>query len=203
MNRQGVTTTQKGCCSACDKPIVGQVITALGRTWHPEHFTCSHCCSELGTRNFFERDGNPYCEPDYHNLFSPRCAYCNGAILDVRFEQITIEIEWKKIELIGLFHLFFFSVIYRNVWLLWTRHGTPSISSALNAANNSAKMASMNVTANHTAVTITSICLHQSVPVVTVPSWKITSQHWTRNGMLNASFAGWVIFSLNFSDKFS
>lgn len=21
-------------------------------------------------------------EPDYHNLFSPRCAYCNGAILD-------------------------------------------------------------------------------------------------------------------------
>ncbi|XP_031629609.1 paxillin isoform X4 [Contarinia nasturtii] len=82
MNRQGVTTTQKGCCSACDKPIVGQVITALGRTWHPEHFTCSHCCQELGTRNFFERDGQPYCEPDYHNLFSPRCAYCNGAILD-------------------------------------------------------------------------------------------------------------------------
>lgn len=84
MNRQGVTTTQKGCCNACDKPIVGQVITALGKTWHPEHFTCNHCNQELGTRNFFERDGYPYCEPDYHNLFSPRCAYCNGAILDVQ-----------------------------------------------------------------------------------------------------------------------
>lgn len=84
MSRQGVTTTQKGCCSACDKPIVGQVITALGKTWHPEHFTCTHCSQELGTRNFFERDGHPYCEPDYHNLFSPRCAYCNGPILDVR-----------------------------------------------------------------------------------------------------------------------
>lgn len=83
MSRQGVTTTQKGCCNACDKPIVGQVITALGKTWHPEHFTCNHCNQELGTRNFFERDGHPYCEPDYHNLFSPRCAYCNGAILDV------------------------------------------------------------------------------------------------------------------------
>ncbi|XP_046390581.1 paxillin isoform X1 [Ischnura elegans] len=82
MSRQGVNTTQKGCCSACDKPIVGQVITALGKTWHPEHFTCNHCNSELGTRNFFERDGVPYCEPDYHNLFSPRCAYCNGPILD-------------------------------------------------------------------------------------------------------------------------
>ncbi|XP_077293254.1 leupaxin-like isoform X3 [Arctopsyche grandis] len=82
MSRQGVTTAQKGCCGACDKPIVGQVITALGRTWHPEHFTCAHCTQELGTRNFFERDGRPYCEPDYHNLFSPRCAYCNGPILD-------------------------------------------------------------------------------------------------------------------------
>lgn len=25
MSRQGVNTTQKGCCNACDKPIVGQV----------------------------------------------------------------------------------------------------------------------------------------------------------------------------------
>ncbi|CAO1368440.1 unnamed protein product [Diamesa hyperborea] len=82
MSRQGVNTMQKGCCNACDKPIVGQVITALGKTWHPEHFTCNHCNQELGTRNFFERDGNPYCEADYHNLFSPRCAYCNGPILD-------------------------------------------------------------------------------------------------------------------------
>ncbi|CAG9860622.1 unnamed protein product [Phyllotreta striolata] len=82
MSRQGVNTSQKGCCNACDKPIVGQVITALGKTWHPEHFTCAHCSQELGTRNFFEREGKPYCEPDYHNLFSPRCAYCNGPILD-------------------------------------------------------------------------------------------------------------------------
>ncbi|XP_030377365.1 paxillin isoform X2 [Scaptodrosophila lebanonensis] len=82
MSRQGVNTVQKGCCNACEKPIVGQVITALGKTWHPEHFTCNHCNQELGTRNFFEREGFPYCEPDYHNLFSPRCAYCNGAILD-------------------------------------------------------------------------------------------------------------------------
>ncbi|XP_033230185.1 paxillin isoform X7 [Belonocnema kinseyi] len=82
MSRQGVNTTQKGCCNACEKPIVGQVITALGKTWHPEHFTCTHCNQELGTRNFFEREGHPYCEPDYHNLFSPRCNYCNGPILD-------------------------------------------------------------------------------------------------------------------------
>ena len=56
---------------------------------------------ELGTQNFFEREGRPYCEQDYHGLFSPRsassssspisswssssyprCGYCQGPILD-------------------------------------------------------------------------------------------------------------------------
>jgi paxillin len=73
---------QKGCCHACNKPIVGQVVTALGKTWHMEHFTCTHCNRELATQNFFDRDGKPYCEADYHELFSPRCAYCNKPILD-------------------------------------------------------------------------------------------------------------------------
>ena len=82
MNKQGIKTKQKGVCGACDKPIVGQVITALGRTWHPEHFTCSQCNQELGTQNFFERESKPYCEHCYHSLFSPRCGYCQGAILD-------------------------------------------------------------------------------------------------------------------------
>jgi hypothetical protein len=36
MDKQGIRVTQKGTCFACQKPIVGQVITALGRTWHPE-----------------------------------------------------------------------------------------------------------------------------------------------------------------------
>ena len=36
MDKQGVRTTQKGICFACQKPIAGQVVTALGRTWHPE-----------------------------------------------------------------------------------------------------------------------------------------------------------------------
>ena len=43
MEKQGIKQTQKGICAACDKPIVGQVVTALGKTFHPEHFTCAHC----------------------------------------------------------------------------------------------------------------------------------------------------------------
>ncbi|XP_019736692.1 paxillin-like isoform X3 [Hippocampus comes] len=82
LNRLGVQTVAKGVCGACKKPIVGQVVTAMGRTWHPEHFVCTHCQDEIGSRNFFEREGQPYCEKDYHSLFSPRCHYCNGPILD-------------------------------------------------------------------------------------------------------------------------
>ena len=30
MDKQGIKTTQKGVCDVCQKPIIGQVITALG-----------------------------------------------------------------------------------------------------------------------------------------------------------------------------
>ncbi|XP_014679409.1 PREDICTED: LOW QUALITY PROTEIN: paxillin-like [Priapulus caudatus] len=83
LSKQGVRTPAKGNCAACGKPIVGQMVTALARTWHPEHFTCDHCKQELGNKNFFERDNKPYCEEDYHNLFSPKCAYCSKPILDM------------------------------------------------------------------------------------------------------------------------
>lgn len=61
-----------------------QVVTALGRVWHPEHFVCTECETELGNRNFFEKDGRPYCEADYFSLFSPHCAHCDKPILNVR-----------------------------------------------------------------------------------------------------------------------
>ena len=35
MNKQGVTTTQKGMCGACDKPIVGQVRSRPARGGAP------------------------------------------------------------------------------------------------------------------------------------------------------------------------
>ncbi|XP_051478368.1 leupaxin [Apus apus] len=76
----GITAAPAGTCAACHKPIAGKALTALGKTWHPEHFTCSRCGQELGGRPFFERQGQAYCEEDYHQDFSPRCAYCAGPI---------------------------------------------------------------------------------------------------------------------------
>ncbi|XP_074087557.1 leupaxin isoform X2 [Macrotis lagotis] len=79
----GIATVPKGHCASCQKPIAGKVITALGKTWHPEHFVCTHCKKEIGSNNpFFERSGLAYCSKDYHQLFSPRCAYCAAPILD-------------------------------------------------------------------------------------------------------------------------
>jgi len=82
MSVQGVTTVTKGVCAACNKAIIGQVCTALGKTWHPEHFSCCICETQLGTKTFFERDGRPYCEEDYHDKFAPKCHGCSGPILD-------------------------------------------------------------------------------------------------------------------------
>ena len=40
MDRQGVKTTSKGICCACNMPITDRVVTALGKTWHPQ-VSCS------------------------------------------------------------------------------------------------------------------------------------------------------------------
>ncbi|XP_077439846.1 leupaxin isoform X2 [Vanacampus margaritifer] len=77
----GVHTTAKGLCAACKKVIVGKMITALGEMWHPQHFVCAVCKTELSTAGYFERAGRPYCKHDYEQLFAPRCAYCKGPIV--------------------------------------------------------------------------------------------------------------------------
>ncbi|XP_068447548.1 leupaxin [Clinocottus analis] len=81
LEKIGVRTTAKGHCASCNKCIVGKMITALGEVWHPEHFVCFECKGELSSTGFFEREGRPYCDKDYHQLFSPRCAYCKGPIV--------------------------------------------------------------------------------------------------------------------------
>ncbi|KAM9305049.1 transforming growth factor beta-1-induced transcript 1 protein [Gastrophryne carolinensis] len=81
LKEQGIETQSKGLCHSCQRPIAGQVVTALGRVWHPEHFVCTHCKSLIGSTNFFEKDGRPYCEKDYFELHAPRCAMCDVPIL--------------------------------------------------------------------------------------------------------------------------
>ena len=84
VSQTGVDIKSKGTCAACNKPILGKMITAMNKPWHIEHFACVQCNKELSTNAFYGYNGKPYCERDYQEMFAPRCAYCNGAIIDVR-----------------------------------------------------------------------------------------------------------------------
>lgn len=79
-DKLGIHTIPKGDCPQCGEAVIGPVVIALGRMWHPEHFCCAQCGDPIGHRNFFERQGKAYCENDFHDMFSPRCHYCNGSI---------------------------------------------------------------------------------------------------------------------------
>jgi len=72
----------QGICAKCGKPITGQITTALGKSFHPEHFTCNTCQKILGTSTFYDVGGMPQCEQCFKSLSCPRCGYCDQPILD-------------------------------------------------------------------------------------------------------------------------
>lgn len=45
-----------------------RLVTAQGKPWHPEHFCCTECGIQLDPNKFWEKEGLPYCEDDYHKL---------------------------------------------------------------------------------------------------------------------------------------
>ena len=58
-------------------------MTAVGKTYHPEHFFCAQCGKVLPSSDgFHERDGRAYCTEDYYTKFAPKCAKCDKAISD-------------------------------------------------------------------------------------------------------------------------
>ncbi|KAL0092974.1 hypothetical protein J3Q64DRAFT_1633600 [Phycomyces blakesleeanus] len=67
-------------CAGCEKPMGGMTINAAGKQWHPDCFVCKHCNQDLEHVAFYEKDGQPYCALDYHELFSTRCDYCGTPI---------------------------------------------------------------------------------------------------------------------------
>ncbi|KPM03874.1 paxillin-like protein, partial [Sarcoptes scabiei] len=57
-------------------------ITALDKTWHPEHFFCAHCGKNFGDEGYHEKAGNAYCRQDFFKLFAPKCSGCTKPIED-------------------------------------------------------------------------------------------------------------------------
>lgn len=59
------------------------MIAAMGKNYHDGCFKCIECHKPLSPNNYFERNGKgPYCEEDYHKLFSPKCTACLKPIRD-------------------------------------------------------------------------------------------------------------------------
>lgn len=44
-------------CASCNEPIIGQVINAMGKTWHPDHFICNTCKTKLSGQFYSTEDG--------------------------------------------------------------------------------------------------------------------------------------------------
>lgn len=72
-------------CAGCDLLIVGKIVSAMDRRWHPACFKCSECGELLEHVSSYEHEGKPYCHLDYHDLFAPKCYHCQTAIADERF----------------------------------------------------------------------------------------------------------------------
>ncbi|KAL7715452.1 Paxillin [Entamoeba marina] len=49
---QAVYNDDPNICAECGQPIGAQRITALGKSYHPEHFVCRSCKTPLGTNPF-------------------------------------------------------------------------------------------------------------------------------------------------------
>ncbi|CAG04341.1 unnamed protein product [Tetraodon nigroviridis] len=56
-------------CNNCREFVEGEVVTVLGKTYHPACFVCNIC-----------KDGVPYCERDYQNKFGIQCDACQKFI---------------------------------------------------------------------------------------------------------------------------
>ena len=68
-------------CGACRRPIEERVVNALGKQWHVEHFVCAKCEKPFYGHLHYEKNGLPYCETHYNELFGEVCFKCNHGIV--------------------------------------------------------------------------------------------------------------------------
>ncbi|XP_061116366.1 PDZ and LIM domain protein 5-like isoform X1 [Conger conger] len=74
-------STRTPMCAHCNLVIRGPFLVAMGKSWHPEEFTCAHCHSPLADTGFVEEHGVVYCVQCYEEFFAPTCGRCQYKIL--------------------------------------------------------------------------------------------------------------------------
>ncbi|XP_034666229.1 transforming growth factor beta-1-induced transcript 1 protein-like [Drosophila subobscura] len=73
---------EKVLCHKCRGAINKRMITALGKTWHPEHFNCRHCDTPIDDAAFNIQGGEPVCSACFMRLYTHNCAGCKQPILE-------------------------------------------------------------------------------------------------------------------------
>lgn len=71
----------KMVCKQCGQQIWGRYVTALGATWHPEHFVCAGCGRPFSGAEYMVHEGRPYHTECYRDLVAPRCAACGKPLV--------------------------------------------------------------------------------------------------------------------------
>ena len=72
----GKQSQKEGSCAGCGQDLKdGQALMALDKQYHVWCFKCK-ACGELLHGEYMGKDGAPYCEKDYQNLFGVKCTYC-------------------------------------------------------------------------------------------------------------------------------
>lgn len=67
-------------CKYCGQAVGSNYITALGASWHREHFLCAGCGRPLLDPEFQIVEGKPYHGACYLAYQAPRCASCGQPI---------------------------------------------------------------------------------------------------------------------------
>ncbi|XP_030764374.1 transforming growth factor beta-1-induced transcript 1 protein-like isoform X2 [Sitophilus oryzae] len=69
-------------CAQCKETITGSILTALGKSWHPDHFVCDGCKEPITETKFHTNEDKPYCGNCHVKLFAKTCHACDKPILD-------------------------------------------------------------------------------------------------------------------------
>ncbi|BEI92115.1 uncharacterized protein CcaverHIS019_0409350 [Cutaneotrichosporon cavernicola] len=69
-------------CAKCDQALRSKYITACGKKFHVEHFSCYVCDKVFGATDwYYEHGGNAYCPYHYAIGFANKCVGCETSIL--------------------------------------------------------------------------------------------------------------------------
>ncbi|KAL0087300.1 hypothetical protein J3Q64DRAFT_1623072, partial [Phycomyces blakesleeanus] len=84
-------------CDNCGDALRGSYITAVGKKFHMDHFSCSVCSVLFGPDDsYYEHENNVYCHEHYSSQFAIKCSGCQSAILKqfVEINRNSIDEHW-------------------------------------------------------------------------------------------------------------